>query len=459
MSFPHYEKYKDSGVEWLGEVPEEWTVASLKHGYSIIGGSTPKSDSDTFWDGDIVWVTPADLSKLPGLEVADSARKITQVGLDSCGTSLVPSGSVILSTRAPIGTLGIAAKSLCTNQGCKALVPQGGQNSRYCIYLLLVSTGELSILGRGTTFLELSGDALGKFPFPFPPLPEQTQIARFLDHETAKTDALIREQERLIELLQEKRQAVISHAVTKGLDPDVPMKNSGVEWLGEVPAHWITCGITRYLEPIVDYRGKTPEKSDEGVFLVTAKNIKNGEINYEISKEYITPEAYSQVIRRGTPKISDVVLTTEAPLGEVANIDKEDIALAQRVVKLRGVKNKVDNYFLKWMIKSNFLQSQLESKATGSTALGIKGSKIGELYICLPPINEQKNIAARLQKLEKSNEKLLDEALASIKLLKERRSALISAAVTGKIDVRGWQPPADESAFAELGAENIEVTV
>ncbi|MDY0270759.1 restriction endonuclease subunit S [Trichloromonas sp.] len=211
-------RMKDSGVEWLGEVPEEWTVASLKHGYSIIGGSTPKSDSDTFWDGDIVWVTPADLSKLPGLEVADSARKITQAGLDSCGTSLVPSGSVILSTRAPIGTLGIAAKSLCTNQGCKALVPQGGQNSRYCVYLLLVSTGELNILGRGTTFLELSGDALGKFPFPIPPLPEQRTIAAFLDHETGKIDALIEEAQHAIELMKERRTAMISAAVTGKID-------------------------------------------------------------------------------------------------------------------------------------------------------------------------------------------------------------------------------------------------
>ncbi|MDH0373573.1 restriction endonuclease subunit S [Comamonas aquatica] len=218
-------------------MPEHWSVMAIKRVCAVVGGSTPKSDQDAYWDGDITWVTPADLSRLTGFEIHDSMRTITAEGLDSCGTTIVPEGSVILSTRAPIGSLGIAAKALCTNQGCKALVPNG-PSSRLLAYLLTASNEALNVRGKGTTFLELSGDELGAFVVPLASVPEQTAIASFLDHETAKIDALVVEQQKLIDLLQEKRQAVISHAVTKGLNPNAPMKDSGVEWLGEVPAHW-----------------------------------------------------------------------------------------------------------------------------------------------------------------------------------------------------------------------------
>jgi type I restriction enzyme S subunit len=232
MSFPRYPAYKDSGVEWLGFTPSHWSTAPIKRQFQVVGGSTPKSDAPEFWDGSVPWVTPADLSRLTGFEISSSLRTITEAGLQSCGTTMVPPGSVVLSTRAPIGSLGISAIELCTNQGCKALVPRAEQPTRFLAYLLSVNAAELNIRGRGTTFLELSADELGAFRVPVPPPTEQTAIATFLDHETAKIDALVAEQERLIELLKEKRQAVISHAVTKGLDPSAPMKDSGVEWLG-----------------------------------------------------------------------------------------------------------------------------------------------------------------------------------------------------------------------------------
>lgn len=127
MSFPRYERYKESGVEWLGEVPGGWEVLPLKRTFKIVGGSTPKSEKEEYWDGDIIWVTPGDLSKLPSIYINDSIRKITNEGLASCGSTLVPARSIVLSTRAPIGSLAIAERELCTNQGCKALVPLTGE--------------------------------------------------------------------------------------------------------------------------------------------------------------------------------------------------------------------------------------------------------------------------------------------------------------------------------------------
>ena len=238
MSLPRYAEYKDSGVAWLGDVPAQWKVAPLKRLFHIVGGSTPKSENSEFWGGDIVWVSPADLSKLDSLKIGDSARKITSEGLASCGTTLVPPGSLVLSTRAPIGSLAIAGVELCTNQGCKALVPKGASKSSFYAYMLIASTEQLNLRGKGTTFLELSADELGAFRIVRPKEEEQSAIAAFLDRETGKIDALIAEQEKLLTLLAEKRQATISHAVTRGLKLNAPMRDSGVPWLSDVPAHW-----------------------------------------------------------------------------------------------------------------------------------------------------------------------------------------------------------------------------
>jgi type I restriction enzyme S subunit len=259
----------------------------------------------------------------------------------------------------------------------------------------------------------------------------------FLDCETSKIDALVAEQERLILLLKEKRQAVISHAVTRGINPDASMKPSGIEWLGDVPAHWRVTGLTRHLESLVDYRGRTPTKLDDGILLVTAKNIADGMIDYAASAEFIDPAEYDDTMSRGLPEIGDVLFTTEAPLGEVANIDRVDIALAQRIIKFRGVRTVLDNEFLKFWIMGEFCQADLVRLATGSTALGIKGSKIGQLRLCLPPFAEQRRIVVKLTNTLAELDNLKADVEAAIGLLKERRSALISAAVTGQIDVRG----------------------
>ena len=211
---------KPSGIEWLGEVPEHWEVLPLKKSFHIVGGSTPKSETESFWDGGILWATPSDLSKRESIYMNDTQRKITASGLASCGTTLVPSASIILSTRAPIGSLAIAGVEMCTNQGCKSLVPSRRAKTEYFAHLLSISTTELNIRGKGTTFLELSGDELGAFktPGPAPPPPEQTQIAAFLDSELAKFDTLTAEAQRAIDLLQERRTALISAAVTGQID-------------------------------------------------------------------------------------------------------------------------------------------------------------------------------------------------------------------------------------------------
>ena len=209
---------KDSGVPWLGRVPAHWRSVRVKDCFQIVNGATPPSDTPEYWDGDIVWVTPADLSNIQGWDITKSQRTISPNGLFACAATIVQPGSIVISTRAPIGSIGIAAVPLCTNQGCRALVPCAGTETRFFAYALTAFTLELNLYGRGTTFSELSADALGAFPICVPPPAEQRAIAAFLDRECGKIDTLISESERAIALLKERRAALISAAVTGKID-------------------------------------------------------------------------------------------------------------------------------------------------------------------------------------------------------------------------------------------------
>lgn len=213
-----YPAYKPSGVEWLGKLPEHWEVRRLGSVMQIQNGATPSSSTPEYWDGDIVWVTPDDLGKLKGRYIYDSSRLITLEGYNACGTTLAPAGSIVISTRAPIGHLGILQVAACTNQGCRLLVPQVKTISEYLYYVLFAARPSLEALGQGSTFLELSRTNLRVFRVPFPPLPEQFSIVEHLDAQTAKINAAIAASRKEIELLREYLTRLISDVVTGKVD-------------------------------------------------------------------------------------------------------------------------------------------------------------------------------------------------------------------------------------------------
>ena len=214
VGFKQYPSTKDSGVEWLGDVPTHWDVRRLRTVASIFNGATPSTERKEYWDGEILWVTPDDLGTLKDRRITDSARKITAAGHVSCGTSLAPKNSIVISTRAPIGHLGILSSEGCTNQGCRLLVPNSSIYADYLYQVLLSARAELHSLGQGTTFAELSRTKLGSFRVLVPPLAEQSSIAQFLDHITNRIDRCIHANEKLIELLLEYEQVLIQDAVT-----------------------------------------------------------------------------------------------------------------------------------------------------------------------------------------------------------------------------------------------------
>ena len=428
-----YPAYKDSGVEWLGNIPAGWHVKKLKYLAPLV---TKKASNR---------IHPIGLENIESWtgRFLPSDSEFQGEGIEFVN------GDILFGKLRPYLAKVMLADSVGEAVGDFHVIrPVDDVVGRYLQYQIL--TKEFISVVDGSTFgakmPRVSWEFMADLACVQPSKDEAISIVTFLDYETARVDRLIAQQQRLIELLKEKRQAVISHAVTKGLNPNAPMKYSGIEWLGQVPEHWIVAGFKKYIEPIVDYRGKTPTKTESGVFLVTARNIKNGSIDYSLSEEFISEDDYEEVMRRGKPKLGDVLFTTEAPLGEVAQVDNESIALAQRIIKFRGLRDILDCSYLKLFIQSTEFQHGLMTFATGSTALGIKSDRLGYLKQLVPPISEQNQIVEFVAKHAMQFDKLIDIANKAIQLMLERRTALISAAVTGRIDLRGWTPPAEEAA-------------
>jgi len=301
-------------------------------------------------------------------------------------------------------------------------------------------------------------DDLKNIKVALPPLFEQRILSRFLDHETTKIDALIHEQERLIELLQEKRQAVISHAVTKGLNPDVPMKDSEVEWLGEVPAHWRVLALRRLVNEHKQGYYTTAGYVDDGIKLLRITDLEaDGRLSLSRCPQVPnTPETKNYIMEYG-----DVVFARTGGAGSFGVFEhSEEAVFASYLIRFRFNRAQVSPGFLRHLLLSDVFQKQVASQIHGGVNQNIHAEDIKNVSVALPSMDEQYRIGLYLDDLESQYKALSEEAWKSVELFKERRSALISAAVTGKIDVRDWQPPADESAYDEdVRQTGMEATV
>jgi len=452
MSFPKYPEYKDSGVEWLGEVPGHWDIQKLKRIASFSGGGTPSRDNPAFWNGDIPWVSPKDMKSE---EITTTEECITPLGLQSNATNVVPPGTVILVVRSGILRhtipIAITKNEVALNQDMKAIhLDPGSCSGKFFLRWvqglndhLLLSWGK-----QGATVESIEHEYLSNSILPLPLVEEQTTIAAFLDHETAKIDALITEQEKLIELLKEKRQAVISHAVTKGLDPNVPMKDSGMEWLGEVPEHWEISPV-KYLVASFE-QGWSPQcenfpvetESDWGVLKVGCVN--GGVFNPQENKALpnnLEPQPALGVLA------GDVLISranTKELVGSAAVVleDYPNLLLCDKLYRVRVKQKRLISEYLSLFIGTFAARSVIELSATGasSSMQNIGQGVILNLSMPVPPVDEQKLLVLGIQEKLAPFGVLIAEAQRTIDLLKERRSALISAAVTGKIDVRGFAP-------------------
>jgi type I restriction enzyme S subunit len=435
--FKQYAAYKDSGVEWLGEVPAHWEVMRLKRMFRVVNGSTPASGEPAFWDGEIPWVTPEDLGALVGTTIESTRRNITETGYRSCGTTVVPSGSLVLSTRAPIGHLAVAGIDLCTNQGCRSLVFRNAASQRFFFYELLAARPELEALGQGSTFRELATQMLQDVEIATPPQPEQRAIAAFLDRETAQIDALVAKKERLIELLQEKRTALITRAVTKGLDPTVPTKDSGVEWLGEIPAHWETTPLKRAVHYVEGPGIMASDFMPEGVPLLRISGIGGRKATLD-GCNYLSTETVEKKWNQFRVRSGDLLISGSASTGFCTEVDETTAGAIPYtgIIIVRPRSENVARDFVRWMLLSDLFTTQTDLARSGSTIQHFGPSHLARMRVVHPSLEEQQAIAAFLDHETARIDALVAKIHDAIDRLKELRTALISAAVTGEIDVR-----------------------
>ena len=435
--FLPYPEYRESGVAWLGAIPAYWEANPLKRSFRVVNGSTPKSGEPDNWDGDIPWVTPEDLGRLSERVLNEPARYITRQGYENCGTRMVPAGSLVLSTRAPIGHLAISGTSICTNQRCRSLVFRHSGNETHAYFQLYAARPILKAAGRGSTFMELAKQDLESVVLAVPPLDERIAIAAFLDRETAKIDALVAKKEQLIELLQEKRTALITRAVTRGLDPNVPMKDSGVAWLGDVPTHWEIVPFKRAIDYIEGPGIMAADFLTAGVPLLRISGIGARWATLD-GCNYLSPEAVQKRWSHFRVRSGDLLISGSASIGFCTEVDG-GIAGAipyTGIIIIRPRAERISRNFVRWMLLSDVFATQVDLASTGSTIQHFGPSHLARMQVLAPPVHEQLAIADHVETEASRIDVLVGRIHQAIDYLHEYRTALISAAVTGKIDVR-----------------------
>jgi len=410
MSFPRYERYKDSGIEWLGEVPEHWDILSIKHAVSMKSGEQITSD---------------DIEDIGDYPVFGGN------GLRGYTSGFTHDGWFPLIGRqgALCGNINYAKGKFWASEHAVVVSPK----RKYSVFWLgeLFRTMDLGQYSITAAQPGLSVELIGNLKIPFPDLHEQIEIAAFLDRETAKIDALIAEQQRLIELLKEKRQAVISHAVTKGLNPDAPMKDSGIEWLGEVPEHWEVSQSRRMFA----VRSEPALATDQ---MLTASQ-KYGVL---FQSDFVELEGR---------RVVEVIIGIKS----LKHVEPDDFIISMRsfqggiewcklrgstsfhYVMLRPIKYVYPPFFAHLFKSITYIQALRTTTDLIRDGQELRYSNFTQVDLPIIPIEEQKKIAAYLDEKLEELDNLAKEATFAITILQERRTALISAAVTGKIDVRG----------------------
>ena len=358
---------------------------------AIVSGSTPKTSVPEYWDGNVKWITPAELNE-DSYYISDSVRHITEEGRAKTGLSFIPAGTVILSSRAPIGKTAIAGCKMCCNQGFKNLICSDAIHNEYLYYFLKNSTEYLNSLGRGATFKEISKSIVEDIEITLPSIEKQKRIAKVMRHidvlislrkqQIAKLDELVKS--RFVELFGDKRY------------PEDTLLN--------------LCNI-------IDYRGKTPEKVESGLPFITAKNVRMHQMNLE-PREYISKETYDKVMVRGFPREGDVVFTTEAPLGNVCRIPHLDTGfyIGQRIVTMQT--EKLEPIYLEYALSSDDFKTKYMGKSSGSTVTGIRVRLLEQLTIPVPPRELQKQFAAFVEQTDKSK-LAAQQSLTQLEILKE----------------------------------------
>lgn len=434
-----YEKYKDSGIAWIGEIPEHWKKRKLNSLLSSIGsGTTPKEKDE---NGDILWLNTGDLNDS---YINTTSKTITQEIYNNYSTlKLYTTSSIVIAMYgATIGKLGIINTPMTTNQACCVMQCSNQLNNKFLFYLLFSIRDFLISLSYGAGQPNINQEIIKAFKFFLPPLSEQEQIADYLDKKCALIDESIEKNKASIEKLKEYKQAIITEAVTKGLNKSAPLKNSNIEWIGQIPEHW----EIRKIKSII-------EKSKNGIKIgpfgsaLTNKVAENlpynvyGQANlvaknFSYTKNTISEDTYNQL--QNYKVISgDICISMMGTIGKAMivppNITKG--IMDSHIIKLRLNKQIINSKFFIYCYDKDLgkiCYNQMQYTKTGSIMSGLNTTIVKQLYLCLPPLSEQKEIAAYLDKKCAKIDTTIQGKEKLIEKLTEYKKSLIFECVTGK---------------------------
>lgn len=421
-------KMKDSGIEWIGEIPEGWEIRKIKNNFMIYAGATPKSEKAEYWDGGIPWITPADF-KTTDKYVSYGRKSLTALGYDSCGTTLVPAGSIIFSKRAPVGSVVIAKNTLCTNQGCLACIPNDAVNGTYFYYCMSIFTEQFELVSAGTTFKEIAASTFASFLLPCPPLSQQNEIVNFLDKESSRIDSMLSKTRSSIEEYKKLKQAVITQAVTKGVRGEREMKDSGVEWIGEIPAEWKIQRFARVAEVksnlvspdnYLEYPQISPEniEKDSGKLLLPCRTVSEVGVISGNHLFYKGQILYSKI----RPKLNKVCI---APFDGLCSAD------------MYPIESKNDTRYIMYCILSNGFLQQVSMITENRVKMPkVNQVELSKILVAIPEtIAEQKEIADYLDTKCAEIDGLIVKKEQLVKELESYKKSLIYEVVTGKREV------------------------
>ncbi|MFL0122477.1 restriction endonuclease subunit S [Tenacibaculum maritimum] len=446
-----YERYKDSGFEWFRNIPSEWQIVSFKYLINkIYTGGTPTTSNSNYWvdkGQGIPWVAISDITKSNKF-LLDTKKEISEDGRASKGLDILPKGTLLLSIFASLGKTVRLGVEATVNQAILGLETNEKLSVDFLEYLFIDAERYISYYSSMSTQENLNLSKIRSLNFPIPPKEQQTQIAAYLDYHTQLIDTLISKKETLIQKLQEQRQAIINEAVTKGLNKNVALKDSGIEWLGEIPEHWEVSRLD-YLSEIIDPQPdhRAPKMDLNGLPYLGIRDIKDdGTINVNTAR-IVELAAIEKQERSFTIEEGDIVF---GKVGTLANpkhikLGGERVALSATLVLIKS--ENLMNRFLKYVLDSNYIWYQINTVIVGATrpALGI--TQIRKFRI-LKPYNNINELEVIVNYLDTETSKIhnaIKKLTSSIQKLKDYRQSLISEAVTGKIDVRDWQQPKNKS--------------
>ena len=437
-----YSDYQKSDIEWSDVLPSHWGRVSLRWITVMYAGGTPSKNIEEYWeDGTVPWLNSGAVNQ--GL-VTEASTFITEEAFKNSSAKWIPKDALVMALAGQGKTKGMVAQlgiDTTCNQSMAAVVPNDILDSRYIFWWLTSNYQNIRNMSGGDHRDGLNLELLGNIECPIPTHIEKQKIASFLDHETAKIDTLIEKQQQLIALLKEKRQAVISHAVTKGLNANAPMRDSGVEWLGEVPEHWDVVKLSYRYKVLL---GKMlDDKKITGDYL--GSYLRNTDVQWDrintegLPKMDFRPEEQ----QRFSVSKGDLIVCEGGEIGRCAIWEKEAPCFYQKALhRLRPLdKAKDETRFMFYVLFDAVHQERFSGGLAKATIAHLPAETFRQYKFAYPPYEEQLKISTFLDDMKDKFEAIELSAENQIDLLQERRTALISAAVTGKIDVRNWQAP------------------